>query len=62
MGQRRRAREYALQLLFQIDLSGGPPEVSFDFVSASEGMELIERSRGASSRAGRNPNEEGDEP
>ena len=29
MGQRRRGREYALQLLFQIDLSGGSPEDQF---------------------------------
>ncbi len=26
MGQRRRAREYALQMLFQIDLTGVAPE------------------------------------
>jgi quinol monooxygenase YgiN len=54
--------ESCRRILGAIELSGGPPEVSFDFVSASEGMELIERSRGASSRGGRNPNEEGDEP
>ena len=29
MGQRRRGREYALQLLFQMDLSGGSPEDLF---------------------------------
>jgi len=34
------------RILGAIELSGGPPEVSFDFISASEGMELIERSRG----------------
>ena len=31
-------------ILSAIELSCGPPEVCFDFVSASEGMELIERS------------------
>ena len=29
MGQRRRAREHALQMLFQIDLTGGTPEQVF---------------------------------
>ena len=33
------------RLLGAIELSGGPPEVRFDHVSATEGMELIERSR-----------------
>ena len=33
------------RILGAIELSGGPPEVRFDYVSASEGMELIERSR-----------------
>jgi quinol monooxygenase YgiN len=33
------------RILGAIELSGGPPEVCFDYVSASEGMELIERSR-----------------
>ena len=33
------------RILGAIELSGGPPEVCFDFVSASEGMDLIERSR-----------------
>ena len=47
------------RILGAIELSGGPPEICFDFVSASEGMELIERSRGPLSRAGRNPNEGG---
>jgi quinol monooxygenase YgiN len=32
------------RILGAIELSGGPPEVCFDYVSASEGMELIERS------------------
>jgi quinol monooxygenase YgiN len=30
-------------ILGAIELSGGPPEVCFDFVSASEGIELVER-------------------
>jgi quinol monooxygenase YgiN len=33
------------RILGAIELSGGPPEVRFDMVSASEGMERIERSR-----------------
>jgi quinol monooxygenase YgiN len=33
------------RVLGAIELSGGPPEVRFDHVSATEGMELIERSR-----------------
>jgi quinol monooxygenase YgiN len=33
------------RILGAIELAGGPPEVSFDVVSASEGMELIERLR-----------------
>jgi quinol monooxygenase YgiN len=33
------------RILNAIELSGGPPEVCFDYVSATEGMELIERSR-----------------
>jgi quinol monooxygenase YgiN len=33
------------RILGAIELSGGPPEIRFDHVSASEGMELIERSR-----------------
>jgi|WetSurMetagenome_2_1015567.scaffolds.fasta_scaffold854743_2 quinol monooxygenase YgiN len=32
------------RVLGAIELSFGPPEVSFDHVSSSEGMELIERS------------------
>ena len=32
-------------ILGAIELSGGPPEVCFDYVSSSEGMDLIERSR-----------------
>jgi quinol monooxygenase YgiN len=33
------------RLLGAIELSGAPPEVCFDYVSATEGMDLIERSR-----------------
>jgi quinol monooxygenase YgiN len=33
------------RVLGAIELSGGPPEVCFDYVSATEGMGLIERSR-----------------
>ena len=33
------------RILGAIELSGGPPEVNFDYISASEGMERIERSR-----------------
>lgn len=29
MGRRRRGREFALQLLFQIDLAGGEPDAAF---------------------------------
>ncbi len=33
------------RILGAVELSGGPPEVRFDYVSATDGMELIERSR-----------------
>jgi quinol monooxygenase YgiN len=33
------------RILGAVELSGSPPEIRFDHVSASEGMELIERSR-----------------
>ena len=33
------------RILGAIELSGSPPEIRFDYVSASEGIELIERSR-----------------
>ena len=39
-----RSEAYRL-ILGAIELSGGPPEVRFDYVSATEGMDLIERSR-----------------
>jgi quinol monooxygenase YgiN len=38
------------RILGAIELSGRPPEVCFDFVSASKGMELIERLRGPGER------------
>ena len=33
------------RILGAIELSGSPPEIRFDSVSATEGMDLIERSR-----------------
>jgi quinol monooxygenase YgiN len=33
------------RILGAIELAGGPPEVSFDVVSGTEGMELVERLR-----------------
>jgi quinol monooxygenase YgiN len=33
------------RILGAIELAGGPPEVSFEVVTASEGMELVERLR-----------------
>ena len=36
------------RILGAIEVSGAPPEVCFDFVSASKGMELIEQLRGSS--------------
>ena len=33
------------RILGAIELSGAPPEISFDHVSATEGIEVIERSR-----------------
>jgi quinol monooxygenase YgiN len=33
------------RILGAIELSGAPPEVCFDYVSVTEGMDLIERSR-----------------
>ena len=41
------------RILGAIELSGGPPEVSFDYVSATDGMELIERSRKPATTANR---------
>jgi quinol monooxygenase YgiN len=35
------------RILGAIELSGAPPEVRFDHVSETEGMELIERARSA---------------
>ena len=45
------------RILGAIELSGGPPEVCFDYVSATEGMDLIERSR----TPGRTADEKGHE-
>ena len=45
------------RILGAIELSGGPPEVCFDYVSATEGMELIERSRAPGEAAGGKGNE-----
>jgi quinol monooxygenase YgiN len=39
------------RVLGAIELSGSAPEVSFDYVSATEGMDLIERSRRPATRA-----------
>ena len=44
------------QILGAIELSGGPPEVCFDSVSTTDGMDLIERARnpaGTTSAKGR---------
>jgi quinol monooxygenase YgiN len=46
-----RSEEYR-RILGAIELSGGPPEVRFDSVSATEGMELIERARNPRTRPG----------
>ncbi len=52
------------RILGAIELSGSPPEVRFDYVSASEGMELIERSliSGGTSRAPRDLSQEPPKP
>jgi quinol monooxygenase YgiN len=39
-----RSDSYRL-ILGAIELSGGPPEVSFEYVAATAGMDLIERAR-----------------
>lgn len=41
------------RILGAIELSGGPPEVSFDYVSSTNGMGLIERSRQPGTTGGR---------
>ena len=42
------------RVLGAVELSGSAPEVSFDYVSATDGIELIERSRTPGARtAGR---------
>ncbi len=33
------------RILGAVELSGGPPDIRFEHVAASEGMDLIERSR-----------------
>jgi len=35
------------RILAAIELSGGQPEIRFDHVTASEGLELVERTRGS---------------
>jgi quinol monooxygenase YgiN len=52
------------RILRAIELSGRPPEVRFDHVSASEGMEFIERSliSGGTSRAPRGLSKEPKKP
>ena len=45
------------RVLGAIELSGAPPEICFDYVSATEGMELIERSRTPGGTAGGKGNE-----
>lgn len=44
--------EFYRRILAAIELSGGPPEVRFEHISASEGMELIERLRSSDGTAG----------
>jgi quinol monooxygenase YgiN len=39
------------RVLAAIELSGGPPEVCFDYVSATEGIDRIERARDLSGQA-----------
>jgi quinol monooxygenase YgiN len=40
------------RILGAIELSGGPPEVCFDSVSATDGMDLIERARNPAGTTG----------
>ena len=40
------------RVLAAIELSGGPPEVCFDYVSTTEGIDRIERARDPSGQAG----------
>lgn len=46
-----RSDEYR-SILGALELSGSPPEVSFDYVSETEGMGLIERVRSPGYKAG----------
>jgi quinol monooxygenase YgiN len=39
------------RILGAIELSGSAPEISFDYVSATEGMDLIERARKPGTKA-----------
>ena len=39
------------RVLAAIELSGGPPEVSFDYVSTTEGIDRIERARDPSGQS-----------
>ena len=44
--------ENFLRVLGAIELSSAPPEVTFDYVSATGGMEVIQRARGPDEKAG----------
>jgi quinol monooxygenase YgiN len=44
-----RSEDYR-RILGALELSGSPPEVCFDYVSGSEGIELIERTRSPDTR------------
>jgi quinol monooxygenase YgiN len=43
------------RILSAIELSAGPPDISFEHVSATEGIEVIERSRSPGSGEARRP-------
>ncbi len=43
------------RILGAIELSGGPPEISFDHVNSTEGLERIERARQGDLSTGRRP-------
>jgi quinol monooxygenase YgiN len=40
------------RILGAIELSGGPPEISFEYVTATDGMDLIRRSRAPEGKSG----------
>jgi len=46
LDQHLRSEAYR-RVLVALELSGSPPEIRFDHVTATEGIELIERSRGS---------------